>query len=194
MFKRGNIVQTYPAVEYDFWPKTMEVTTGECIAFQWTGSNTHNNGNPAGDGQAGDAGEGQGGTDRHNLAQILTMDSTYPMPLDKFTDFFTTTRCYKTYTGEEISTGRGNPTNTQIKDVQMYLMTNSFYDGVSSGSRAFNNIANNEELNELLNDTPASMRSITCCPETAGEYYFTNTRNNNFTNRDQKLVIKVTDP
>lgn len=29
--------------------------------FLFLGSNTHNNGNPAGDGQAGDDGQGQGG-------------------------------------------------------------------------------------------------------------------------------------
>ena len=41
--------------------------TSECLVFCFTmsfitlGSNTHNNGNPAGDGQAGDAGEGTRG-------------------------------------------------------------------------------------------------------------------------------------
>jgi len=53
-------VQTYPSVEYDFQPNKLEITLADCIHIQWTGSNTHNNGNPAGDGQAGDAGEGTG--------------------------------------------------------------------------------------------------------------------------------------
>jgi len=188
--KRGNIVQTFPAVEYDFWPKIVNLNVGDCAAFQWTGSNTHNNGNPAGDGQAGDAGEGRGGSDRHNLMQLMDKNSTFPAPLDKnvVDDFFANSIVFRTYTGEQVST----TTASGGRDAQAYFMSGGFWQREAEiGTNADVNNDDPGELDVLLNNTPASMRGMTVCPQKAGTYEFTCTRNNNFSNRDQKLTINV---
>jgi hypothetical protein len=79
--RRGNIVQTYPSVEYDYVPSRLEVRTTDWVHIQWTGSlNT-----PDG------AGQGQGSTDRNNIVQIAGPNMNYPMPFSEATMFDTET-------------------------------------------------------------------------------------------------------
>merc|ERR1711931_347117 len=83
--KRGNIVQVYPAVEYDFFPTDLHLKENELVHIQWTGSNTHNNQAPGGDGQTGDDGQGRGGTDRNNLVEMPHRNSNYPLSFENST-------------------------------------------------------------------------------------------------------------
>jgi len=202
--KRGNIVQTFPATEYDFEPQHVEVSgsSGTCFHFQWCGSNTHNNGNPGGDGQTGDDGEGRGGSDRSILVQMFKMDESYPVTYDKLDDaesFFTDyVDCYHPF----------EPTVTVTpEDAQLILGTAGFYKSEEYLEEFCDDETGDADgenrpdcvVDELLNNVSASFRAgLICCLKDdldAGlekEFAFLSTRNNNFSNRAQKWKFVIT--
>lgn len=178
--KRGNIVQTFPSVEYDFMPNRMHVKRTDMVHVQWTGSNTHNNGNPAGDGQAGDAGEGTGGTDRHNMVPISDLQMNFPIPMDDEENG------HKSFFKQMSCTDAKDGTDIQEQDCAMRLATSQQYMTLKEAADAEAN------FNPLLNDAPASLVwGIMLKPEKTGHFHYMATRNNNFSNRSQKGSIIV---
>lgn len=141
--RRGNIVQTFPAVEYDFVPNNITITTDDYLNFQWTGSNR----SPAG------AGQGQENTDRNNLIQIASIDSNFPLPYSKV-DFFEN---YKEYYKYATSGGSINP-DPNLNNISPY-----FNGGLI-------------KINK---------------PKT---YNLMASRNNNLSNRSQKMSVIVIEP
>jgi len=200
--KRGNIVETYPAIEYDFQPNKLHLLNGQdpsklsniLVHVQWTGSNTHNNGDPGGDGQTGDAGQGTEGTDRHNFVQYAAESGNFPIPLDKFSNnMWYNTKCYNP-DGSTMSTmtppgGSGN----MALDCAVTMATSGQY---RSASTAQSGIGNWDVLLDnappsliggvFLNFNPAIMQTL---PANSKQINYLCTRNNNFSNRSQKGVL-----
>ena len=174
--KRGNIVQVYPAVEYDFFPTNLNIKAGDLVHIQWTGSNTHNNQAPGGDGQTGDAGEGRGGTDRSNMVQINDPNHNYPVPFEDPDNMFATAKVHWAASG------------TTLKPMDVILqMASAGYNACLDGC---DTSVKKKKMDKLLNNAPASYPGV-LIEFRKGTYHYMCSRNNNFSNRSQKGKLIV---
>ncbi|XP_067928510.1 protein DD3-3-like [Watersipora subatra] len=181
--KRGNIVQVYPAVEYDFAPTNLVIGENDLVHFQWTGSNTHNNGNPAGDGQVGDAGEGRRGTDRSNVAEMADLLENFPVPYENSTLWKNSEVIWMS---EALSGGN----SLSAEDLAVSMSSAGYFKCVSAATCGQNSLERKAAINNLLDNAPASYEAPLIKLK-AGTYYYMCTRNNNFSNRSQKGSVVV---
>jgi hypothetical protein len=162
--KRGNIAQVRNCFEYDFVPNNLTLYENDYVHFQWVGSDFNPLNND---------GEGRAGTDRTNLADITVFDAynfaqnnTF-IPVDLINSFIYLNQIASNcYTYDELIR-LGKIKNTQ--DVKNCALLNNA--SVYFNSRLFKIILGKNNTNKT--------------------YYYMSTRNNNFSNRNQKGTIKV---
>jgi len=159
--KRGNIVQTYPGVEYDYQPNRLEVDQGDYIHIQWTGADSNPGNN---------AGQGRARTDRNNIVPLREI--TYPKEGAWEDEAHGCFACNY----PEVFTNSTNLLGLNRAD----LMALAYHEG----KHYFGDI---EELDDTGTHFDLGPRKIT----QAGIWRFLCTRNNNFTNRAQKMKITV---
>lgn len=176
--RRGNIVQVYPSVEYDFtWPRRdndpatgTSFHRGDVLHVQWTGSDA----NPPGN-----AGNGRRQTDRSNLVQMASPGLSYP---------------------KTLLTTEGDA-KLAVLDMDKSIFADAAtvsklaYLGQTGASGCDHNEDDNAQSVKncaQMNAAPAYFDGGLVPLGKVGTFHIYSTRNTDFTNRSQKATLTVT--
>lgn len=161
--KRGNIAQVRNCIEYDFVPNDLNITLGEYIHFQFIGSDYNPPNND---------GEGRAGTDRSNLVLIKTFRDN--IPSQYYNSLFTSS----TYVSlASLNQDYNNPD-------ECFTFDELYNKNQRNNQQSSKNCALLNRAEPYFNLDPVRMNST-------GRVKMMSSRNNNFSNRGQKLKINV---
>jgi len=161
--RRGNIVQCYPAVEYDFTPNELTVSQGDYLHVQWVGSDFNAAKNP-------NNAEGWQRSDRFNMVQVDERAHNIPIP------------------AQHATMWGGN--TTRALWFGLLGQKDGCDLTIRNGDNNENNDPGNcGKMNRAPAVFGGEVFAVSAAP---GTYHYTSTRNNNFSNRSQKgtLVVK----
>jgi len=171
--KRGNIVQTYPATEYDFHPVDLVVGANDYVHIQWTGNdNTNNNGN--------NNGEGTNNEDRHNIVQLSNSGLDIPQTFNAQNQGNMFDVLWEWNPEAQGSAFGGARTATG--------MTSQAALAKQTGCAANPNNDQQRTNCEKLNNAAATV-DLGVMRFKPGGYSYMSSRNNNFSNRAQKAKL-----
>lgn len=176
--RRGNIVQCYPAVEYDFTPNHLEITRADYIHFQWTGSD-HNPTNQAGN--------GLDQTDRSNMVPVKPgKGQAQGQSRRNYPDLIDNSKVFKSTLAFQLAHQNQPAICTTTGQTDCCKP-----DPPATGNH--NNNQQDEQNCNYLNLAAPLFDGGVVRPSSTGTFYFMSTRNNDFTNRSQKMTLKVTE-
>ena len=165
--KRGNIAQVRNCIEYDFVPNNLVIKENEYIHFQFIGSDFNPPGND---------GEGRTGTDRSNIVLIENHKSNVPLINNSYESI-------QLFTDEVMTLlatlGQNINDNSQCFNYTELTILNKRND-----QQSLKNCA-------LLNRAQPYFNSRPEKPNKNGTMVGMSSRNNNFSNRGQKIRITV---
>ncbi|CAJ1410799.1 unnamed protein product [Effrenium voratum] len=161
--RRGNIVQVYPSVEYDFVPQDLKVEAGDYLHFQWTGSDANAKGND---------GNGRQSTDRSNLVQLSDREENVPLAWQSHTLLY-------------------NAVASPDEDGKSLVRRFAYLGQQSQLCDPDDNDQNSIQNCKQLNGASAYFDGGLVQMKTVGTHKIGSTRNNDFSNRSQKATINV---
>ena len=176
--RRGDAVQVYPSVPYDFSPSELAVWEGDCVHFQWTGSDA----NPLEN-----TGNGRNMTDRTNLVEVVQADSNVPARhgFAEITSGSDTHTRYTSMFADEATVRRMAYLNQELDCVSADNCVPSL--ACDNSDFVDHSIANCM----VLNAAPAYFDGGLIRLDRPGVYAFISTRNNAFGVQTQKGLLIV---
>lgn len=182
--KRGNIVQTYPSVEYDFVPNDLVLKPGDAVHFQFLGSD-YNPRRGCNDGTGGPRDGNANNNARADRMNVLLVDDARRNMPNAFNQAKVPATMFNDAQRVNLAFAGINPKeDPQCKtQQQLNAINNENARENDDGNCAFLNRAKTPYFNQGPIIVPAA--------ETEKDIRFFSTRNNNFSNRDTKGVIKI---
>lgn len=189
--KRGNIVQTYPSVEYDFVPQDLTISEDDCLHAHWIGSDYNPNRNPnnAEGGPYNPNNINEAKADRANIVQVDNLGANKPLHLSLIQE---KDMCF--WRDNDNKCDRDTYRRFALLDQDMsscLTVAQLKEQGINNRNQRERDPRNCGKLNGgSSGSTPYFDGGVTKVKR--GTYNFISTRNNNFSNRSQKLKITVT--
>ncbi len=135
------------------------------------------------------------GTDRHNMVEIPHPNSNYPLPVDKTTPSTSSRPMGASMFKDSEVVWASFPTQDPVNktDLEVAFASAGYYHCIDPVTNVCtdNSVETKDQLNQLLNNAPASFEGAVLRFPRTGVYHYICSRNNNFTNRSQKGMLTV---